>query len=225
MVWEWGANLQSRPTIIYLVRHAQSEHNVDWDNGQPVRTAGPLESGLTPRGVKQARDLGGRLRDVPIHGVWSSHLLRARQTAAIIAQVKGLSVNATERLREHYLGALEQQRDTAILLRTFRRIERQQRGLTDREKLRVKVVADMESEEEAAARLKEFLTEVASQFQGETIVVVSHGVIMRAFLIVLGFAPYAALRHSSVANGGYVRLRCANGEFVVEDTHGVQVGG
>lgn len=211
------------PTTIYLVRHAQSEHNVAWDNELSLRHTSSLGTGLTPLGVAQARMLAQRLRAIPIHALYSSPLLRAQQTATIIATAKRLPVSITDSLREHYLGALERQTDTAVLLRTFKRIERLQRSLPDREKLRIKLVEDMESEEEAASRMRRYLKRIARQHQGKTLLVVSHGVIIRSFLIQLGFAPYYALRHPALTNGAYVRLLATPQHFVVEETYGVHL--
>ena len=60
---------------LYLVRHGQSESNVGIDVEDPR---------LTETGVRQAELLGRRLRDVRFDRVFTSHLTRAIQTAAIV---------------------------------------------------------------------------------------------------------------------------------------------
>jgi broad specificity phosphatase PhoE len=173
---------------MYLIRHAQSAHNVDLDTAPSLRHAGPLGSDLTPRGVQEAHSLARRLRHLPIQGVYSSNLLRATHTAAILAAPHRLAVISTDLLREHDLGVLHRQTDTKRILRAYARSARLQRGRSDQDKLRVRLTADMETEEEAAGRMASFLREVARSHPGETLLVVSHFAIMRAFLVQLGFA-------------------------------------
>ncbi|HWU31918.1 MAG TPA: histidine phosphatase family protein [Marmoricola sp.] len=93
---------------IYLVRHGQSEWNVlRLTQGQTSHPA------LTDLGRSQAQaaadviaaDLGAAQRR-PAQLV-TSDLLRARQTADIIAASLGMTVIIDSRLREQHLGALE----------------------------------------------------------------------------------------------------------------------
>ena len=63
---------------LYLVRHAQRAPEAPDD--------GPLESGITPAGIEQARLAADRLASLPIATIYSSPLLRAAETAGILAQ-------------------------------------------------------------------------------------------------------------------------------------------
>ncbi len=62
---------------VYLVRHGDTPWTV---SGQMT---GRSDLPLTEEGERQARDLAPRLRDVRAARVWTSPLLRARQTAAL----------------------------------------------------------------------------------------------------------------------------------------------
>lgn len=93
-----------RPLTLHLVRHGQSEWNVEGRlQGQ---TAHP---GLTPLGVEQAHEAAATLAE-RIDGsvtVVTSDLVRARRTAEIVARVLGVEVVADPDLREQALGRLE----------------------------------------------------------------------------------------------------------------------
>jgi broad specificity phosphatase PhoE len=93
--------------MIYLIRHGQTEFN------REDRVQGRVDSPLTELGVEQARAMGARLRAIvdETPGDWTlqaSPLGRARQTAAIIAEVAGLpEARIDERLIEVGYGVFE----------------------------------------------------------------------------------------------------------------------
>jgi broad specificity phosphatase PhoE len=93
--------------MIYLLRHGETLGNSEG------RFQGRLESPLSERGVAQARAVGARLAALAAAepGDWTmqtSPLGRARQTAAIVAEVMGLPEPRIEpRLIEADYGALE----------------------------------------------------------------------------------------------------------------------
>jgi broad specificity phosphatase PhoE len=93
--------------MIYLVRHGETLANSEG------RFQGRLESPLSARGLAQAQLVGQRLAALAAAdpGTWAietSPLGRARQTAAIVAEVLGLPEPAIEpRLIEADYGALE----------------------------------------------------------------------------------------------------------------------
>jgi phosphohistidine phosphatase len=72
---------------LFLVRHAHSDPG-DPDELRP----------LSAEGRRQARELGQRLADIDPEVVLSSPLLRARETAAAIAEATGSSVRVEDRL-------------------------------------------------------------------------------------------------------------------------------
>jgi len=72
---------------LYVVRHGESTGNL----------AGTLQGSrvdepLSPRGVKQAEALAARLAAEPLDAVFSSPMLRARQTAGILAAPHALGI-------------------------------------------------------------------------------------------------------------------------------------
>jgi len=91
---------------LYFVRHGESEANV-------LHVISNRESpfGLTQVGRQQATTLANQFRDVPITAIFSSPILRARQTAEILARSFNLDYQVTEALREYDCGILEEKSD------------------------------------------------------------------------------------------------------------------
>ena len=63
---------------IYMTRHGETVWNAEG------RIQGHTDIDLSPRGRTQAQALGQRLEDVDFDAVYSSDLIRARETADII---------------------------------------------------------------------------------------------------------------------------------------------
>jgi len=82
--------------LLYLVRHAVHEKDPDSE------AADGNENGvLTEVGVRQAKLLGERLREVPFEAVHHSSLRRAAQTAELLAEfLPGVPVRPSDLLRE-----------------------------------------------------------------------------------------------------------------------------
>lgn len=89
---------------LYLVRHAATANN----QARPPRVQGRrTDPGLSPEGHEQARQTGRALADQPLSAVYTSPLLRARQTAQAIADPHGLSVEPVDDLIEVDVGQWE----------------------------------------------------------------------------------------------------------------------
>lgn len=80
--------------LLYAVRHAESQANVD-------RSAG-LNSPLTPLGERQAVALADRLESAGLKAVYASPFLRCIQTAAAVADRVGLPIHIRPDLCEHH---------------------------------------------------------------------------------------------------------------------------
>ena len=91
---------------LYFVRHGESEANV-----QHVISNRESPFGLTERGKRQARTLAGKLKDISFTAIFTSPILRARETAEILSQSFNLPYQLTEALREYDCGILEEKSD------------------------------------------------------------------------------------------------------------------
>ncbi len=88
----------SDPTQILLIRHAQTDWNVR------KRWQGQLDVPLNATGLAQARALSARLARRPIAAIYASDLIRAVDTARVLARPHGLAVRLEPGLRERHAG-------------------------------------------------------------------------------------------------------------------------
>lgn len=93
------------PLIVHFVRHGESRANVD---GIFANRA-DQQFALTETGFDQARILADRLRERGITHLYTSPLLRARQTAESIGDACDVPVTVTDALREYDCGEFEGQ--------------------------------------------------------------------------------------------------------------------
>jgi broad specificity phosphatase PhoE len=91
---------------LYFVRHGESEANI-----QHVISNRESHFGLTEQGKQQATILAEKLRDDSITVIYSSPVLRARETAEILSKSFHKPYQITEALREYDCGVLEEKSD------------------------------------------------------------------------------------------------------------------
>jgi broad specificity phosphatase PhoE len=91
-------------TWLYLLRHGATEAN---ERVPYILQGHAIDLPLSPVGQTQARTLAGFLKHFPIRGVFSSSMLRARQTAEAIAGELGVAVEVVRDLQECDVGAWE----------------------------------------------------------------------------------------------------------------------
>jgi len=88
--------------VILLARHGQTDFNAP-----PVRIQGSLDPPLNETGRAQARELAEQVAREGLAALYTSDMLRARQTAAIVAEHTGLEPVVEPRVRECGWGAWE----------------------------------------------------------------------------------------------------------------------
>jgi broad specificity phosphatase PhoE len=84
---------------ILLIRHGETAGNRD-------RIIQVPETPLSDRGLAQAERLGRRLAGAPIVEIWTSHLMRAHQTAQAIERTTQVSLALHPELEERNFGQL-----------------------------------------------------------------------------------------------------------------------
>src|SRR5512134_4083160 len=94
---------RAAPTVVTLVRHAETSANVEgiWH--------GSLDTALTERGRSQAERVAAHLAKTRADAtaLYASPLARARDTASPIARRLRLAPRYDDDLREYHLGAWE----------------------------------------------------------------------------------------------------------------------
>jgi broad specificity phosphatase PhoE len=89
-------------TLIYLIRHGETEYNrLDRIQGRGI------DAPLNEAGERQAREVGAWLNTANVDVAVSSSLLRARQTAAIAMGMAPDEIEAIADLDELSYGAME----------------------------------------------------------------------------------------------------------------------
>lgn len=84
---------------IYLIRHGQTQWNIE------RRLQGTCDSPLTKKGIKDAKLLGDRLREIDIDIIYSSLSPRAMNTSKIIKGKRNIEIVAEQALKEMNVGS------------------------------------------------------------------------------------------------------------------------
>ncbi len=170
------------PTVILLVRHGEVENP-----GQVLYGRIPRYR-LSARGREQATCAAESLADRPVAAIYSSPLLRARQTAACIERRHpGAARHASALL--HEVRSAWQGTSFADFRPGFS-------TYTDRR------APDDESMEEIAGRMTRFLARVRRRYPGRTVVAVSHGDPITILRVALSGRPVTlpAIRRADYAD-------------------------
>ena len=89
-----------KPTILYLIRHAQSVGNLSVEKGLEYPAETEFGSDLSELGEQQALELANELSNIPFDALYSSHLHRAEKTAQALAHRKNLTLTIVRDLQE-----------------------------------------------------------------------------------------------------------------------------
>jgi broad specificity phosphatase PhoE len=141
-----------------IMLHFES-HSTSADNEAGL-ASGQFDSPLSPRGQRQARQVGRRYRNVPLNAVFCSDLQRSWRTAEIAFARRKLTVIRDARLRECDYG--EWTRRPAADLKAERR---------NRVTLSF---PGGESYQQAAARMHSFLADLRAMHDGQCVLIVGH---------------------------------------------------
>jgi len=153
-------------TDIWLVRHGQTDWNLigRWQ-GQASHAPG-----LNDMGRAQALDLQNQLKDIKISAIYSSDLLRARQTAELIAEPLGLTVTLEPRLREINLGVWEGMLSSEVEVQYPQELAERARDPFHTR------APQGESPSDMAERVVAAVNDIAKEHAAESVIIVSHGV-------------------------------------------------
>ncbi len=168
-------------TVLYLIRHGATEANL---TRPPILQGRSSNAPLAPIGIRQAEATRVFLAIRPIEHCYSSPLLRAMQTGAIVAAPHGLSPIPLETLTECDVGGWE-----GLDWQTIRgRDGDAYRRFMDNPA--VHGYPGGESFADVHRRVNAALEELLTRHAGEAILVVGHHVVNQTYLAgLLGLQP------------------------------------
>lgn len=195
---------------LYIVRHGETDWNV------AKRIQGHSDIPLNQVGEQQAKKLRKIFKNIHFDAVFSSDLSRAKQTAELAMLEREIAVQTTQLLRERNFASLE-----GSNVDDFLKLEKLRSNLAKEQQLIHRLVPDMENDKEVISRTIQFLREVAIGYAGKTVLVVSHGGIMRTLLAHLGFTDE---KHpiTKIENTAYIKLRSDGVDFFIDETRGIE---
>ncbi|HEX9178837.1 MAG TPA: histidine phosphatase family protein [Burkholderiales bacterium] len=163
---------------LILVRHGETTWN------REGRLQGHTDIPLSETGFVQADELAARLAGEAFDALYSSDLMRARQTAERVARRTGHPIVVDSRLRERNLGVLQSfTRDESARVHpeVYERYRRGEAGY---------VIPGGESASQFFARVIGALTAIAAGLAGRRAVIVSHGGVLDAlYRVAAGEGP------------------------------------
>ena len=200
------------PATIYVVRHAQT----DWNAFKRIQ--GHTDIPLNKAGEEQAYRAKDLFNKIHFDAVFSSDLLRAKKTAEIITLERDLTVMTTVALRERNFGELE-----GAYIAEISNMEKVLDTLSHEERFVHKMTPNMENDEELVGRFITFVREVSVAYAGKHVLMVSHGALLRMFLIHLGVGTYQSLGHGTIENTAYIKMLADGTDFAVQELYGVHI--
>lgn len=192
-------------TLIYLIRHGETEYN----RLERIQGRG-IDAPLNETGERQAREVGAWLSLAHVDVAVSSSLLRARQTAAIATGKTAHEIEAIADLDELSYGAMEgipvneQSGDLADLYDTWARGE-----------LHVSPVGG-ETPLQVFERASSAVKRLIEANPGKTLAVFTHGRTLRVMVSGLTGLGLSNMRDVPHKNGCIYKLRHNDGQFHID---------
>jgi broad specificity phosphatase PhoE len=144
----------------FLLRHGESFSNV-----KEVISSWPEQGRfpLTPKGEQDIKKAAQELKDKDIDFIFSSDLLRTKQTAEIVSEETGTEVDYEKRIREYDAGDLNG-KPSAEWRKIFKKGD---------SKFEVAPLGG-ENYQQVKERVADFFYEIEDKFSGKNILIISH---------------------------------------------------
>ena len=199
-----GVKALEGATRICFVRHGETDWNVE------LRMQGQIDIVLNARGQAQATAIGRRFERCRADALYSSDLVRARQTAQPVAQALGLAAVFLPELRERHFGRCEGL--------TFAEIEARHpedaRAIVSRDPDYVSPGG--ESRRQHVTRVLACVAALVERHRGQTIVVVTHGGVLDVVYRRVHGLPPQAPRDYPIPNAGINWLSIAGDDWSLD---------
>ena len=187
------------------MRHGETDWNIE------RRMQGHIDLLLNAKGEEQAQALGRFFSGQQADALYSSDLLRARQTAQPIADALQRPMNVTAALREQHFGRCEGKvfAEIAVL------------NPDDAQALRSRdpdyaTPGGGESRRQHEARILSCIADLVSAHSGQTLVVVTHGGVLDVIYRRVHGLPSDAPRDYPIPNAGLNWVSIAADQWLIE---------
>lgn len=194
----------NRPTILYAVRHGETEWNRDHI------AQGHLDSPLTELGHEQAARSAKALVGLGIEFIYSSDLGRALRTAAIIGKILGLKIRKDERLRERALGVMQ-----GLTWEQFAEKHPEDYAAFNSRDPEC-VMPGGESARELMERTVQAAESYAGNHPGQCVLVVAHGGVVKSYFHHALGIPLEEPRRYSLFNAAINRFSISEGKWTLD---------
>lgn len=186
---------------IYLIRHGESV-----GNAMGIHQGQKNDFPLSELGKKQANSLKKRFEDLNIDAVYSSDLIRAKETAEIISKSKNLTPITDERLRERDFGLIGEEKNIMEAWNNY--LEQEiQKGIDPKEVTPI----NGESDKNHFDRVNSFFKDLRKNHKKEdVIIVVAHGGTNKVVFGVIEHFPLNEMYKTPQGN-------CCVNELIFED--------
>jgi probable phosphoglycerate mutase len=192
-------------TRICFVRHGETDWNIE------QRMQGHRDLALNAHGLAQAVAVGRHFSAVQAVALYSSDLLRARQTAQPIAQALKLALIPLPALRERHFGRCEGMTFDEIAVRHAD----DARAIVTRDP-DYAAPGGGESRRQHELRVLDCVARLASDHCGQAIVVVTHGGVLDVIYRRAHGQPSDAARDYAIPNAGVNWVAIDGGQWTIE---------
>ena len=182
-------------TELILIRHGET----DWN--RELRFQGQVDVPLNQTGLNQARRVAERFVGETIHHIYSSDLIRTRQTARPSAQVLSLTGVDEAGLREQNFGVVDGMRVADI------KAKYPDEWLEWLQFSADYFFTDGESTRNFHARVSDAVARLAARHSGQKLLVVTHGGVLDMIYRSAMALALSGPRQSQIPNGGISRVR------------------
>lgn len=189
-------------TRIIMIRHGETQWNVE------CRLQGCQDSPLTEAGLLQADNLNKYLHDTNIDCCYCSPLPRAVRTAEIALRGKNIVVHYCDAMREINLGLWEGGNIDELVLKYPQEFSDFLQGKCGAEAVGGESLSALQK------RMLFCLQDIVSRHQGQTVAIVSHGLILRCVMCALENVPLNSRTYKQ-SNGSVNIVEYSDGNWKI----------
>jgi broad specificity phosphatase PhoE len=197
----FSSERHSKQTILYLVRHGQTDWTIQG------KLQGHADIPLNNAGRAQAAAISERMSEIGFDICFSSDLQRAIETARILGAARPLIIKPIPVLRGRDYGPWENRFFSEFL-------EYKKKGHS---------FLNMESDEEIQKRIFSFLHEIVNNYPDATILIVTHGAVIRNLLACLLNIDSSSIFTIEMETMATLKLGVSDGHYTVQEMTDIQI--